>query len=186
MKPCSDKQKLIAWLALDALAAQPARELRAHLETCPGCRAYLAGLSRVTGKIASAAPATDLTASETFHRRVMARVRSKPRNLAWMEIVNSFRTTLFSWRVALPVTAALAVLLVAALVWRPPAGVRPPPAVNRPPIAASPAVPAPTIANYQLAADQSLEKLDALLVREGKPAREPVKVCTAAATALDF
>ena len=52
MNPCANQRHLIAALALAMLEAQPARELRAHLETCEGCRGYLAELAEVTKRTA--------------------------------------------------------------------------------------------------------------------------------------
>ena len=74
MKPCANKQKLIAWLALDALDAAVARELRTHLETCAGCRGYLADLARVQQQLAAAVPDSDLRPSASFHQTVLARL----------------------------------------------------------------------------------------------------------------
>jgi len=48
MKPCAQNRKLIVWLSLNVLDASQARQLRAHLETCEGCRRYLAEISNVT------------------------------------------------------------------------------------------------------------------------------------------
>src|SRR5205823_5908678 len=53
MKPCSNKRKLVALLAADALNANEERELRDHLETCEGCRTYLQEISNVTQKLGS-------------------------------------------------------------------------------------------------------------------------------------
>ncbi len=55
MKPCSNHRKLIAWLAVDALDDPQTRSLRAHLETCEGCRRYLAEISNVAQKLSAAA-----------------------------------------------------------------------------------------------------------------------------------
>src|SRR5439155_25957510 len=51
MKPCSKNQKRIAWLALDALDVRQAHDLRAHLETCAGCRRYLVEISNMTRRL---------------------------------------------------------------------------------------------------------------------------------------
>ena len=54
MKPCRKYRKQVVWLAAAALADGEARALRAHLETCAGCRAYLAEISHVTERLAAA------------------------------------------------------------------------------------------------------------------------------------
>ena len=51
MKPCAQNRKLIAWLASNALDARQTRQLQAHLETCEGCRRYLAEISNVTERL---------------------------------------------------------------------------------------------------------------------------------------
>lgn len=190
MKACPDREKLITWLALDALEARSAEELRAHLETCPGCRRHLAEISRLVGQIDSAAPMEELPASETFHRQLMVRIKTEASTPRWKTALASLRRVHFSWRVALP-TAALLVALLAADLW-----LAPHPAIRvRPParVAAQPAtvptvkvVPAPNLANYQQAASQSPEKLDDLLFREGERTGGPAQVYTAAAMSLNF
>ena len=191
MTPCPGREKFIAWLALDALDTEPARELRAHLETCPGCRHYFAEMSRLTGQIAAAAPAQDLPSSELFHRQVMARIKAEPPAPIWERIIASLQPETFNWRVALPAMAAVLVLLLAVGVAgrlhpsghpQPPAAV----AVAVPPMPAATADLAPTIAHYQQAAGESPDKLDALLARESESTGGPAQICTASTMSLNF
>ena len=118
MKPCAQNRKLIAWLASNALDAQPTRHLQAHLETCEGCRRYLAEISNVTEKLAAAAANPDVQASESFHRKVAGKLRAaKPDSIG--EILAAyFRGTLLNWRVALPAIAALVVVGITVAFWR--------------------------------------------------------------------
>ena len=76
MKPCAQNRKLIAWLASNALEAQQARQLQAHLETCEGCRRYLAEISNVTERLAATESNPDIQASEVFHRKLAGRLRA--------------------------------------------------------------------------------------------------------------
>lgn len=189
MKPCSSKKKLITWLALDALDAPAAQDLRAHLETCPGCRAYLAEISGVTRQVAAAAPEADLPASERFHREVMARIRAEAPPASGRTVLVSLRAVLLHWRIAVPAAVAVAVLVVLGMVNGTRTEIQPqPPAVVTIPNPVAPAVgdPPPTVACYQEAAGQSLEKLDALLLREGDRSGGPARVCTASTMSLNF
>ena len=76
MKPCAQNRKLIAWLASNALDARQTRQLQAHLETCEGCRRYLAEISNVTERLAAAETNPDVQASESFHRKVAGKLRT--------------------------------------------------------------------------------------------------------------
>jgi anti-sigma factor RsiW len=171
MKPCSEKRKLIAWLALNELDARQTRELRAHLETCEGCRRYLEEISNVAERLAAAETSEDIQVSESFHRKVVARLRREESVSVWETVWVCLRTTLLSWRLALPVIAA-SVVLIAVLVAR---ERRVGDGVSLRTRSSAHAVVAPslssdlppTIANYQMVASQSLEKLDELLTKQG-------------------
>jgi len=193
MKPCADQQKLITWLALDALDARTALTLRAHLETCAGCRSYLAEISKVTEQLAAARPSAELQASETFHRNVVARMKAETSVSVWATVGAALRPVFFNWRVAVPAAAVLAVLLTTGIVqWpRTPVGNRPMSPTITPasaPVAAADAEAnlAPTIANYERVASQSLDKLDALLGEQEKQTARATPVYTAAESSLGF
>ena len=186
MKPCAQNRELIVWLALNALEARQARHLRAHLETCEGCRRYLAEIANVTERLAEGEANPDIQASEIFHQKVAGKLRAaKPDSLG--EILAAyFRGTVLNWRVALPAIAALAVVGATVITWRQP------PVVSSSPKAAIPTALAsgadndlaPTIANYQRVANQSLDKLDALLTRQGNRALPSMPIYTASTLAL--
>ncbi|MGA3284432.1 MAG: zf-HC2 domain-containing protein [Verrucomicrobiota bacterium] len=186
MKPCAKNQKLIAWLTLDALDARQTRQLQAHLETCEGCRRYLAEISNVTERLAAAEANPDIQASESFHRQVAGRLRAaKPDSLG--EILAAyFRGTLWNWRVALPAIAALVGIGVTVAIWRQPPEVSSPPTAGIQTASGSDADDdlAPTIANYQRVASQSLDKLDALLTRQGNRALPSMPIYTASTLGL--
>ena len=186
MKPCAANRKLIVWQTLNALDAQQTRHLRAHLETCEGCRRYLAEISNVTASLATVEINPDIQASESFHRNVAQKLRvAKPDSLG--EILAAYiQSSRLNWRVAVPVVAALALIGVILATWPQPPQV----AAHQ---SAAPSVTlvsgsdndlAPTIANYQRTADQSLEKFDALLTRQSKRALPVMPSYTASTLGL--
>jgi hypothetical protein len=194
MKPCSRNRKLITWLALNALEAGQARELRAHLESCEGCRHYLAEMSSVAGRLAEAGTESGLETTEAFHQKVVAAVRAASKTdgtasrapvgwrgcsrLAWEGLRTSSRL-----RLELGGAAVVLVMLAALVlfVWRP----------GRTPQVPSHDQPggarllmtdlAPTLANYQMVANHSLETLDDLLTQQGLRNLAPARTCTAGA-----
>jgi len=189
MKPCANQQKQIAALALGLLEPRPARELRAHRDTCAGCRGYLAELTRVTEQLAAAEPAVDLPASDTFHRQVMARIKARPAGADWRMFWDMLRAVPRQWQVALPMVA---VVLILTRFWieQVPNAAFP----VQPPLRASIPVAAvdtdadlmPTVANYQRVAEESPDKLDALLARQEPGTAPATPIYTAAARSLSF
>jgi anti-sigma factor RsiW len=186
MKPCSQNRKLIAWLASNALDAGQTRQLQAHLETCEGCRRYLAEISNVTERLVAAETNSNVQASESFHRNVAAKLRTaKPDSLG--EILAAYlRAALLNWRVALPAIAALVVVGVIVANWRQPPEVSPPPRAGTQTASVSDVDMdmAPTVANYQRVANQSLDKLDALLTKQGNRALPSMPIYTASTLGL--
>ena len=186
MKPCAQNRKLIVWLASNALDARQTRQLQTHLETCEGCRRYLAEISSVTEKLVATESNPDVQASEVFHQKLAGRLRAaKPDSVG--EILTAYlRGTLLSWRMAVPAIAALVVISITVAIWRQS------PVVPSPRMASTqtPLVSdadddlAPTIANYQRVANQSLDKLDALLTRQGNRSLPPMPIYTASTLGL--
>jgi anti-sigma-K factor RskA len=178
MKPCSNKREPIALLALRELDARQEQALRAHLQTCEGCRRYLEQISSLTDALAAAETNPDLQASESFHGKVMARLLAEEPASPWETARLFLRRSLFDWRVALPVAAAAAALILALSVPRhPPAA----PALPSPQAMAD--LP-PTIANYQMAAGQSLQTLDDFLARQAQKPLPPAPLYTASTLTL--
>jgi hypothetical protein len=186
MKPCSKNRKLIAWLALDALDARKAAALRDHLARCEGCRRYWEEISIVTEGLAAAVPDSKLEASEFFHHRVAEKLQvvecgSGPENLAaWL------RGTMLSWRVALPAITVLVIALFAMIAPRHHPALSPPapPTAQVESESSSERDLAPTLANYQMVANQSLEKLSDLLTKQGNKRLPPAPVYTASSLKL--
>lgn len=178
MKTCDKNRKPIAWLALNALDAKEAAALRAHLADCDGCRNYFDEVSGVSNKLGNATPDADVQAPAHFHRQLMGRLQAERPASAWDELLAAL-----NWRVAVPamMVLLLAVLLVLAHRPAPTVSVVNPPVV---PVAVAAMTvvndPAPTAVNYQLAAAQSLTKLDELLTKEGNESLPPAPVYTAA------
>ena len=184
MKPCSKNRKLLAWLTLDELDARRAEELRAHIQTCDGCRGYLEEISTVTERLAAAEVRSDIQASESFHQRLAGRLE-QPGSL-WESLVAQVAAARLNWRVALPVlgAAALVIATLSILVRQP--AVSPPAPIGvqavLPPAPKSDLP--PTIANYQRVANRSLDELDELLTRQGNRNPAPAPIYTASMFAL--
>ena len=180
MKPCSKNRKHIAWLALDVLDVRQTQDLRMHLESCEGCRRYFEEMSILTLRLTAAETTPDVEASESFHQRVAGALRAEETASLWATVAERLRGKL-NWRAALPVIGATAVVIVAlaAIVWRPrvhsdrQSSVR---ADSAPRLTGDPP---PTIANYTMVANQSLEKLDDLLTRQGSRNLSPTPIYTA-------
>jgi hypothetical protein len=181
MKPCVQYRKLIAMLALDELENKhrQTRELRTHLDACEGCRRYYAEISNVTAKLTAPEPDTAIRASAAFHRRLVGALKTEEpvrtgNLLAW------FQAGFENWRTALALTGAVVVLMMvsAILVSRPRI---PTPALvvagGAPAPAFSDELP-PTIANYQMVANRSLDKLDELLTRQSRRNPPPAPIYT--------
>jgi hypothetical protein len=186
MKPCSKNRKLIAWLALDALDARKAAALRDHLARCEGCRHYWQEISNTRERLASAGPASNLEASDFFHHRVAEKLRAVGPITAPEQLAVWLRSSMLSWRAAV---SALAVLMIALFVIVAP---------RNHPTASPPVVPAvkvltgsssgsdlaPTVANYEMVANESLDKLSELLTRQGNKRLPPAPVYTASGLQL--
>lgn len=181
MKPCEKNRKLIAWLAMDALDAQPASELRDHLAHCEGCRSYLAEISNVKEGLASAAPDSNLEASANFHRAVAKKLQAAKPVPSIDNLSSWLRTSILNWRIALPTLAAVVIALALVI---PPrrqsiAPLPVPPIANVVSPRSSESDLSPTIANYQMAANQSLDKLSDLLTEQGNKSLPPAPIYTA-------
>ena len=181
MKPCSKNRKFIAWLAVGALEARQAQDLRAHLECCAGCRRYLEEISCVTERLAAAEVGPDLQASESFHRRVVGALRAETSESIRDTLAARLRGTLLAWRVAVPVIGAAAVVIALWMdwVWRPGLAPHPQPKVQIVRLPDATRDLPPTVANYQRVANRSLEELDELLTRQGNRNLSSARLYTA-------
>jgi anti-sigma factor RsiW len=178
MKPCFSKRKLIALLTLGELDARRAEDLRAHLETCAGCRCYLADISAVGRRLAAAQTAPGIEASESFHQRLVGQLRAEQTESIWGMLATWKSATRLNWRVALPaIGVAMLVIVMLSIPARQPV-VSPPARISRPVVASSASREdlSPTVANYQRAASRSLDELDELLTRQARriPSHTPI------------
>jgi hypothetical protein len=175
MKPCLKYKKRIAWMALEALEEPEAGRLRDHLQSCAGCRAYFEELAQIKVKLTAAGTDPQETrSSEAFHRKLVARMEKEKPQSAVGDLLSGIR----AWRAAIPLAGAAAVIV--GILWavqeqsHQPAPPRPVgPVVSKGKINGD--LP-PTIANYDMVANQSLDKLDDLLNRQGNrnPQRGPI------------
>lgn len=175
MKPCSKNRKLIAWLAVDALDAKQATALREHFTQCKGCRGYWAEISNVTQGLKAAPSASDLEASDSFYRRVAERLKAVEPSSVLGDLAMSFRESLLNWRVAVPAAAVMiiAIIVLVAPPRTPTVSVSTPGTVQATLSSKSGNDLSPTLANYQMIANQSLDKLDELLIQHGSKPLPP-------------
>ncbi len=186
MKPCTKNRELITWLLLGNLENERATALRRHLETCEGCCRYLRELAELTATVKATEPELDIEVTASFHQRVVAKVQAERAMPSRAIITESLRTHLLNWRVALPAAAGLGVMLAMWLLLSPVPFTRSP-ASSSTPINAATKFDSnlqPTVANYQMVANQSLEKLDQLLNDQGKRNLPSVQVYTASTSAI--
>ena len=120
-------------------------------------------------------PLPDIEASQSFHRRVVARLRAEQSGSLWNGLATRLAGARLSWRTAVSLLGATAILLVLVFVqWREPA--RPSPLSTRVQ-AVLPAAPnerlSPTISNYERVANRSLDELDDLLTRQANRRPSP-------------
>jgi len=185
MKPCSNNRKLIAWLAVNALDDRQTGDLRAHLETCEGCRRYLAEISNVAQKLSAAAIPPDIQAAASFHQRILGALRAEDTASASETLLARLRATLLTWRVVLPAVGATALAIVALSIF----ARRPVVPVPAPTVAQAVLTPNakrnldPTLSNYHTVANRSLEQLDELLIRQGNRNPSPSPLYTASSLA---
>ena len=174
MKPCANKRKAIAWLAAGALNPAEAASLRAHLTQCAGCRRYYRELADITEALEATQPDTNLEVSEEFYAKVAGKIQAVDASFGDEDI--GFLRSLLGWRNALPAVLLVVMLMSMVLLRYPPTSVsqNPSPAQLVSPSGAGTDM-APTLANYQMVANQSLEKFSELLTKQGNKRLPPVK-----------
>jgi Putative zinc-finger len=169
MKPCARNRKLIAWLALGTLNPESAHKLRAHIEKCAGCRRYWEEMSNVTGALSAIQQEPVPPASDSFHERLMARLRPAPSPSLWQRAAARFSSGLPTPRIIVPAIGAAVVVVIGAFLLsaRNPKASRPYPMhVRTVTNGGAPSNPPPTIAAYRMAASHSLAALDDLLTKQ--------------------
>lgn len=184
MKPCSGNRKSIALLAANALDAPAAGKLRQHIATCPGCQEYFGEISGVASRVSRTHEASEIEASERFHRRLAGRIRETEKKPPADQAATYLE--LMKWRLLIPFGAICLVFgIVVGRFYHPnrihttPSGVTPASAA-----AADAGDISPTLANYQNAANRSFDQLDALLSRQAGEGLPPAPIYHASATSL--
>ena len=168
MNACKDRQRLILEFALGTLPPAEAQALQAHLESCAGCREYLAEVSRLGARLRGSAQRSDIEATEAFHQRVMRAVRNAEARPKWEVIAGVLRVGPMNWRWAASGLGGLAVLVaVVLLLFLRPSETQhaSTPASGRHNQESAKELP-PSVANYRIAANRSLEQLDELLTQQ--------------------
>jgi anti-sigma factor RsiW len=171
MKPCPKNQPLIVWMTLGTLNPEETRQLRVHLDGCPGCAQYLQEVAAICRDHERAAEVlTDTQANSSFHERLRSRIEADAARPAFARAITAFFRQLP--RLTMPQAAAAGAVLVIGLLclWKaiPRENAAPkyavhPPAVAVPKVAATPP---PTLATYRMVANTSPEALDELLNRQ--------------------
>jgi hypothetical protein len=186
MKPCSNNRKLIVWLALGALEDRKAAALRLHLARCADCRSYWEKISNMAEGLALAAPDSDLEASEFFHHRVAEKLQAVESNSILEDLAVWLRRQMLNWRVAVPAVGLVVIAFFAIVALHNPPNLPLPatPVAQVVPASGSEGDLAPTLANYQMTASQSLEKLSELLTRQGNKSLSPTPLYTASSFGL--
>jgi len=171
MTPCTKNKKLLSLLAIDALDSREAQVLRAHVETCPGCRSYLEDMSNVAGKLtASSAAAPEIKASDTFHRRLTRRIESEGQPGIMARMCAFTRSGGLDWRTVALVAGVVLGVLTVMLALEPQRGRRTVPSAVGPIVSTARPVEdlVPTFGSYRMLANRSLDALDQELTKEGK------------------
>jgi hypothetical protein len=172
MKPCSKNRKPLALLAIDALEASRATELREHLEVCPNCRAYFDEIGNVAKSFSELSPEknSSLSTSASFHNKVVNAIRETEAGSFWSKLYDSLRSSPNFLRFAPGVVAAAMLVIIFAALLHPKPDIQQGivPKATSPAAIKSDKLPSPTFSNYQLVASRSLEDLDQLLTRQSQ------------------
>lgn len=198
MSSCRKNRKPIAWLVMEALPQAEAAKLREHLRGCESCRRSYEELLRVTGdlksmQILAEAPAPERGSDPVQVRHRMEALAPSRTERSWDAAGSAPRRALLvpallRWRVALPVGCALGLALLSLSVLERRSSPAPPASSGANAVHAHQAPPAPTdlpptIGNYHLIANQSLDDLDQLMTRQAKQTRAAPRAYTAAGLA---
>lgn len=185
MKPCAKNKKTLSWLAIEAVGADEARELRAHLETCAGCRNYFGEISALAGRFEAFKGTSEIEATERFHRGLVRRIEAEARPGVWATVIEWVRPGALNWRVALPIAGVMVVMVGLLITSGHRQAEEPMAQVVEPVAAANKPVKevAPTFGNYRMLANRSLDALDQELAREAQASLAGASTYTASSMA---
>lgn len=181
MNRCPKYRKLVAWLTAGELGVEQKQKLDVHLDECPECRHYQKEMSLLADTIRRAESDSRDCATTAFHRRVMTALESEQSRPAWYGLPAGW-VFVRGWRIALSVAVVVLMLIVGVTVLHRPLNTAA--VVSNAPRTtdqAEPADSAPTLVNYQMAANHSLERLADLLNRQADTPPPSAPVYTASA-----
>ncbi len=194
MKPCFFKRKRIAWLAIDALEPRQATELSSHLETCEGCRQYLREIYAVTRSLKTGQLATEAElVIPSKHHKLAGVLHPLRMPSPWETLFAPLPGRGANWKAVLAALGSIAVIVLILSVTSRHAGAPPatPPlrsGIVRPdPAAVAPTFNpdlSPTVANYLLVANRSLDQFDDLLTKQAHRPPPSTAVYTASMLAM--
>ena len=183
MKPCSQIRKNLVWLALGELDAEESRQIRAHLSVCQGCREYFEEMSSLSKKLGSQVNSSSIQASEAFHHNVELRIKSQSSHTFLAMAAGIVESFIPNWRLLAPAGAAALVIFALSGPLRSPVFSPAQPSISQVKSDAEPGASVdPTLANYLMVANRSLDSLDALLTKQGEqrnPSPSPLYTASA-------
>lgn len=162
MKSCRTNRQDVVLLAAGELEPGKVEQLRAHAKTCPACARYLQEMSAISEALQTVAIEPDLEPSRSFHSTVLQGLRSREQASAWSWFEQL--TSAEKWGLAAACLAAV-LMLLSALFLRTSHGPTRDVANNNVARHAEPEL-APTLSNYQIVANRSLDEFDGLLTRQ--------------------
>jgi len=163
-------------LAAGELEPGQAQQVQAHAKVCPVCACYLREMTAVSEALQTDAAEPALEASDRFHAMVLRRLRTPQPAIGWSWFEQL--TSIQKWGAA-AIALAVGVALLSAMFAKPPHA---PPrhiATNTPARHAGPEL-APTLSNYQIVANRSLDEFDGLLTRQANQGLPRVRLYTPA------
>jgi hypothetical protein len=183
MNPCIRYKKKLALMASGVLEEGECQQLERHLWECPGCRQYWQEISAICREHSQVVDHLPLIANpEGFHQRLARRINSPARDPRLLR-----RPVFFDWlsdrRWQLAVATAVMVVLGLTILQFRSEPVRPKSIASTAKSAEPTVAPTdtqPTFLAYRLAADKSLDALDAMLTREAAQASGAPSLVTAA------
>lgn len=178
MNACDGYKMDLSLLATGGLHEKEALRVRAHMESCPGCKGYFGQISSLAAELKSAgALVPEVEVPPRFHGELMRRINSEVPPGLLADLFAILRQRLLRWRFATP--ALVTFVLMALLFWVA-RGNRTAPSSRRIPAISTAAQLAPTFGAYHNLAENSWDALDRELTREAADAPTAPGVLTAA------
>lgn len=168
MKSCLQSKKLLVMFAIGELDAHRHRMVGDHVRRCPRCSSYVEEVSRVSRRLVALEDSSTVSASPFFHQRLQRRLRTIEPLSPWERVRLWACAHACNWRVLGPVAAAFAIAFtVLFLRAERTSGDHSP--RYRTMVTGTEAAYRdlqPSIANYQAAADRSLEAFEEFLTKQ--------------------